>query len=44
MPMYRGRWFQPGLSMRAFLSLYGTEELCVAALIASFTCGNGTGW
>ncbi len=26
--------FQPGLSMREFLSLYGTEELCEAALIA----------
>jgi transposase-like protein len=26
--------FQPGLSMREFLSLYGTDELCEAALIA----------
>ena len=33
MPMNRVQ-FQPGLSMREFLSLYGTEELCEAALIA----------
>jgi transposase-like protein len=33
MPMNRVQ-FQPGLSMRKFLSLYGTEELCEAALIA----------
>lgn len=33
MPMNRVQ-FQPGLSMREFLSLYGTEELCQAALIA----------
>jgi hypothetical protein len=34
MPMNQVR-FQPGLSMREFLSLYGTDELCEAALIAS---------
>lgn len=34
MPMNRVQ-FQPGLSMREFLSLYGTEERCEAALIAS---------
>ena len=33
MPMNRVQ-FQPGLSMREFLNLYGTEELCEAALIA----------
>lgn len=33
MPMNRVQ-FQPGLSMREFLSLYGTQELCEAALIA----------
>jgi len=33
MPMNRVQ-FQPGLSMREFLSLYGTDELCEAALIA----------
>ena len=33
MPMNRVQ-FQPGLSMREFWSLYGTEELCEAALIA----------
>lgn len=32
MPMNRVQ-FQPGLSMREFWSLYGTEELCEAALI-----------
>jgi len=34
MPMNRVQ-FQPGLSMREFLSLYGTEERCEAAIIAS---------
>ena len=33
MPMNRVQ-FQPGLSMREFLSLYGTGEQCEAALIA----------
>ena len=33
MPMNRVQ-FQPGLSMREFLSLYGTDEQCEAALIA----------
>jgi hypothetical protein len=33
MPMNRVQ-FQPGLSMREFMSLYGTEALCEAALIA----------
>lgn len=33
MPMNRVQ-FQPGLSMREFLGLYGTDELCEAALIA----------
>jgi transposase-like protein len=33
MPMNRVQ-FQPGLSMREFLSLYGTDKLCEAALIA----------
>ena len=33
MPMNRVQ-FQPGLSMREFLSLHGTKELCEAALIA----------
>ena len=33
MPMNRVQ-FQQGLSMREFLGLYGTEELCEAALIA----------
>jgi transposase-like protein len=33
MPMNRVQ-FQPGLSIREFLGLYGTEELCEAALIA----------
>lgn len=33
MPMNRVQ-FQPGLSMREFLSLYGTQELCEAALVA----------
>ena len=34
MPM-NGVQFQLGLSMREFLSLYGTEELCEVALSAS---------
>jgi hypothetical protein len=48
MPMNRVQ-FQPGLSMREFLSLYGTEEQCEAALIArrwpeGFVCpGCGVG-
>ena len=33
MPMNRVQ-FQPGLSRREFWSLYGTDELCEAALIA----------
>ncbi len=48
MPMNRVQ-FQPGLSMREFLSRYGTEEQCEAALIArrwpeGFVCpGCGVG-
>ena len=33
MPMNRLQ-FQPGLSMRELLTLYGTDQLCEAALIA----------